>query len=110
MKTTKEISDYRHKLADPEPQTADPRPGNYYVSVFDRSSNAGHGRTGLLLGPFPRHELALKHVQAATNKANEVCRDSIWYSFGTVRMADDYRKPGTLNRLLPDLLFFPEIV
>jgi|SRR5688572_13855824 len=105
----KQIADYRHTQPATE-QEPDPRPGNYYVSVVDRSSNAGHGRTGLLLGPFASHAEALANQRAATDKAQEVCSAAIWYAFGTVRMADDYTKPGVLNKFFPELFASRDIV
>ncbi len=72
----------------------DTRPGNYYVSVVDGP------QFGLLAGPFPTHAEALAMVNEAQTKAEEVNRKAIWYAYGTVRMADDYNKPGVLNSLL----------
>jgi hypothetical protein len=45
----------------------------------------------------------LDALPKARNKAQEVCRDSIWYAFGTVRMADDFTKPGILNKFFPEM-------
>jgi len=101
-KAPKQIAAYHHRNIETT-QEPDPQPGNYYCSVFDPSDNAGHGRLGLILGPFARHADALANLDAARNKASEVCRDAIWYSFGTVRCKDDCTQPGTLNRFFPEL-------
>jgi hypothetical protein len=56
----------------------------YYASVFDRSSNAGHGRVALAAGPFPTHEDALAHVSRVRTLAEHFYpyRAHFW-AFGT---------------------------
>lgn len=97
----KTIAAYTHRPIQSE-EKPDPGPGNYYCSVFDPSDNAGHGRLGLLLGPFKSHATCLEFRDKARDKAQEVCPDSIWYSFGTVRMKDGFERPGVLNRFFPE--------
>jgi len=86
------IEHYAHKLA--QVLLVDPQPGNYYVSVKDGQ------RVGLLAGPFKTHAEALAMADRAKAKANEVNPWSAFMAFGTLRMKDDYDKPGVLNALL----------
>lgn len=74
-------------------QTPDTAPGSYYVSV-KRGND-----TRLLAGPYPEHAAALADVESVTRIACEL-DPKVWFdSFGTVRMAADYKEPGILNRL-----------
>ena len=73
---------------------------NFYVSVFDREGNGGKGRHGLLAGPFTTHAEALRYVEPARRKAEEVNERAIWYAYGTLAMKDGHNKPGILNNLL----------
>jgi len=75
-------------------QVPAPEPGNYYVSVVDS------GRTGLLLGPFTQHVTALGWVDACRAHAEQVDHWAAFYAFGTVRMADDFTRPGLFNPAL----------
>lgn len=78
-------------------QTADPRPGNYYVSMVDGK------RTALLLGPFKdNHQAALDKVDEGQKMAYDLDPRAPFYAFGTVRMPDDYTKPGVLNQRLQE--------
>lgn len=79
-------------------QTADPRPGNYYVSIVRNMGSPGQ-KLGLLAGPFPQHQTALDMVEPARRLAEKVDSRAIWDAFGTVRM-EDYTKPGVLNAQL----------
>lgn len=105
----KQIAAYHHKT-ESAPQEPDRQPGNYYVSVFDRQSNDGWSRLGLLLGPFTDHAECLAQVAAARSKAHDACADAVWYSFGTVRMADNFTQPGVLNKFFPELFPQPDLV
>jgi hypothetical protein len=75
-------------------QTADNKPGEYYVSVV-------HGpRKGLLLGPFTNnHQAALDMVDTVRTKAEELDAMAVFYAFGTVRLNDHHPvHAGSLNR------------
>mgnify|MGYP001606612296 FL=1 len=72
----------------------------FYVSIYDRHGNMGKGRIGLLAGPFTTHAEALRWVEPARKKAEEVNDRALWYAFGTLAMKDGYSQPGTLNHLL----------
>lgn len=76
----------------------DPQPGRYYVSAADG------GRVWTLLGPLPRHELALRMVDPVRDMANESSPYSAFYSFGTFRLKDDAEpiSPGTANKYFPE--------
>lgn len=78
-------------------QTPDPKPGNYYVSAIDGPERA------LASGPYQNHAQAL----AMVNKARDVvCEHDgcAWFAaWGTVRMTDDYTKPGVLQKWGYDL-------
>jgi hypothetical protein len=72
----------------------DPTPGNYYVSVVDA------GRLGLLAGPFRNHQDAINQVESCKELAY-AANDWAWfYSYGTVKMAEDFTKPGLFNKEL----------
>lgn len=73
--------------------------GGYYVSIWDRLSNAGHGRLGLLAGPYETHAEALSKVGRARELAAERDPWACFYGFGTVRMKDSYRKLGAFGKL-----------
>lgn len=94
MKPPKQITAYHHPpvAAPSDEQVADPQPGNYYVTVKDGE------RLGLLVGPLPKHQQALDLLPAARAKAQEADAYSAFYSFGTVRMAEGFTKPGVLNK------------
>jgi hypothetical protein len=77
-----------------ECQDTHPKGANYYVSVVD---GLDRRRIGLLLGPFKRHDEALKKVEAVRRKAEELDPKAVFYSFGTVAMRPEYTKPGVLN-------------
>lgn len=72
----------------------DTRPGNYYVSC-----KRDDGRMALLLGPFDNHTTAISFRYFAELAMEEVDLQAFWYAYGTVRMADDYAKPGKLNNV-----------
>ena len=77
-------------------QQAGTKEGAYYVTVRDGK------RTAPLLGPFiDNHQAALDMVYAAKEKAIELCRDAVWYEFGTCRLPNDDSVPiryGSLNK------------
>lgn len=75
-------------------QTADTAPGPYYVSVM---RDGGDFRP--LSGPYQTHAEALAAQRKATNIAQDLDCKAIWYSFGTIRMRDDYCAPGLLQRM-----------
>lgn len=66
-------------------------PGNYYVSVADGP------KFNTLLGPFKTHKKALAMVEPVRQKAEDLNPRAFFYAFGTVKMADDFTKPGLLN-------------
>lgn len=68
--------------------------GGFYVSVVDGS------QYGLLAGPFGTHPEALALVNTVRAKAEELNTRAVFYSFGTLRAKDGYRKPGRLNKYL----------
>ena len=72
----------------------------FYVSIYDRHGNMGKGRIGLLAGPFTTHAEALRWIEPARKKAEEVNDRALWYAFGTLAMKAGYCKPGALNTLL----------
>ena len=80
-------------------QLPDSAPGNYYVSAVDGPN------TWLLLGPFMNdHAGALEMVEKVRDLANNADARSCFYAFGTVRMAEDYTKPGSANKyLMPEM-------
>ncbi len=67
-------------MNDNAPQTADLRPGNYYVSVVDGP------RFAVLAGPYPAHQTALDLVERVREVAIDADPRAHFYSFGTVRM------------------------
>ena len=73
--------------------------GGFYVSMI-REAGTKAQRVALLAGPFDTHDEALALVDRATNLAFEVDPWSGFDAFGTVRMKDEYRKPGVLNARL----------
>ena len=77
-------------------QTADSRPGEYYVTVIDGD------RWNRLLGPFTNnHQAALDMVDAVRKKACEIDPKAHFYAFGTARIPSDDSVPiraGLLNR------------
>ncbi len=79
------------QIADQMPDT---KPGPYYVSVMKDG-----GDTRLLSGPYPTHAEALMKVDAAKNIAQSIDPKSIWYYFGTVRMAEDFKGDAILQKL-----------
>jgi hypothetical protein len=76
----------------------DPQPGRYYVSARDGD------REWLLLGPLPRHELALRMVRPVINLAHEANPRSAFYAFGTLRVKDaaDDLGLGSANKYFPE--------
>jgi len=76
-------------------QQPDNAAGNYYVSV-----QRGDGQTRLLRGPFrDDHAVALAAVSDACSQAERLGPKAVWYSYGTVRIAEPYAEPGILDRL-----------
>jgi hypothetical protein len=74
-------------------QQPDTQPGNYYVSV-----RRDDGDFRCLVGPFrDDHAAALALVDKARTVAETVDPKAAWYSYGTLRTAYDYDKPGVLN-------------
>jgi hypothetical protein len=76
----------------------DPQPGRYYVSARDGD------REWLLLGPLPRHELALRMVRPVITLAYEANPFSAFYAFGTLRVKDAAADlgPGSANQFFPE--------
>lgn len=76
---------------------------NYYVSVVRDTAKGPNSDYRLLAGPFTDHADALAMVDRARElalaKYNPEGR-AYWYGYGTVAMAEDYRKPGILNEQL----------
>lgn len=77
-----------------------PKDSHFYVSVFDPSSNAGHGRRGLVAGPFDTHDTALAMVEPARKEAERADSFAHFYAFGTCAMPKTYTRPGVLNHRL----------
>lgn len=105
MKPTPErkIASYRHLPEGPPVQQVDTTRGNYYVSAFDRIDNTGRRRVALVLGPFKNnHAGALAMVGRAGAKAEELDPWAAFYSFGTVRMARTFTRPGAFNRFFEE--------
>jgi hypothetical protein len=76
-------------------QQPDTALGNYYVSM-----RRDDGQTRLLRGPFRNdHAGALAAVQAASAEAERLDPKAVWYSYGTVRMPEDFQQPGILDML-----------
>jgi hypothetical protein len=76
-------------------QQPDTAPGNYYVSV-----RRDDGDIRLLRGPFHNdHTGALAAVRSASTAAERLDPKAVWYSYGTVRMAETFSEPGILDRL-----------
>ena len=69
----------------------------WYVSVFDPSSNAGHGRRGLPVGPLPTREAAEALVPLVREKARQANAWADFWSFGVAHTSDDYTIPGRWN-------------
>jgi hypothetical protein len=61
-------------------------------------------REWLLLGPLPRHELALRMVRPVINLAHEANPRSAFYAFGTLRVKDaaDDLGLGSANKYFPE--------
>lgn len=75
-------------------QTADARPGRYYVSCkSDRHS-------WLMRGPFQDHASALTAVRETKDKACEIDGRAIWMAWGTARLGDEYVRAdeGKMNQ------------
>lgn len=98
----KEIKSYRHEPVERTTQEPDTKPGDYYVTAFDRASNAGHGRTAFLLGPFrDDHAAALSRVAEARRYVEEHYARAVWWAFGTARLdTADGNPVGKLNETL----------
>ena len=75
-----------------EEQIPDQQPGQYYVSVVDGK------KFGLLSGPYSSHAAALALVDRARRIATDLNDWAHFYSYGTVRMADDFNQPGSLQK------------
>jgi hypothetical protein len=90
---TRIVPDDEGAMTNPK-QQPDTEPGNYYVSIIR------DGRVGLLAGPFRKHADALAMVDQARTEAEKADPRAAFDSFGTVRLADDYTKPGVLNARL----------
>ena len=75
-------------------QQPNPAPGNYYVSVVDA------GRTGLLAGPFKMHAEALAKVDEVREIVVAEQPMAHFYAYGTVKMPDEYTKPGRFNNAI----------
>jgi hypothetical protein len=76
-------------------QQPDNATGNYYVSV-----RRDDGQIRLLRGPLRNdHAAALAAVSDASSQAERLDPKAIWYSYGTMRMAETYAEPGILDRL-----------
>lgn len=88
----KTVSAYHHTTQGT--QAADPAPGQYYCTVKDGE------RLGLLAGPFRSHKTALDMLPQARAVARERDPFSAFYAFGTVKMKEDFSRPGVLNDLL----------
>ena len=102
----KTITAFTHPTPAPDAQAPDTTPGNYYVSAGE--SGSAHFYT--MLGPFvDDHAAALAAVETVRSKCHELDRSgkSHWMSYGTVRMASDFTRPGKLNQHLPHLLPTP---
>lgn len=66
----------------------------YYASVQDA------GKTGLLLGPFEQHEMALDVVPVATATAQQVNSRAVFYAFGTCKITAGELPEGVLNAIV----------
>ena len=76
-------------------QQPDNATGNYYVSV-----RRDDGQIRLLRGPLRNdHAAALAAVSDASSQAERLGPKAVWYSYGTVRIAEPYAEPGILDRL-----------
>ena len=67
-------------------------PGNFYVSIIDGP------KWMPVYGPFKTHQEALENLPKAKAKGNEVDPKSFWYEWGTIKMSQEYSKPGILNQ------------
>jgi len=54
---------------------------------------------GLLAGPYETHGEAITKIRSAIDRACEFTEWAWFYHYGTVRMKDSYRKPGTFGKL-----------
>lgn len=97
MSKAKSIATYHHR-PDPPAQEPDTRPGDYFVSVFDRQSNAGHGRHALAAGPYTTHRAALDAVADVRRLAEGCDVRAVWYAFGTCRLPVGSGRVGVLNK------------
>jgi hypothetical protein len=70
----------RHAAGLPPPD-ADPRPGDYFVTV-----RRDDGESRFLLGPFDEHVKALKRVEEVRRYACTIDPRAPFYAFGTCRM------------------------
>jgi hypothetical protein len=97
----KKVENYSHP-AEVSGQKPDTKPGDYYVSVVDRGSNDGRGRTALALGPFPNdHAGALARVDEVRSYVTGADPRATWWAFGTVRIdSADGNPVGKLNEKL----------
>jgi hypothetical protein len=75
-------------------QLPDTAPGPYYVSVM---KDGGDYR--LLSGPYDNHADALIQVDPARAVAEKLDVKATWYYFGTVRMAEDFKGDGILQKM-----------
>lgn len=76
---------------DDSPQAPDTAPGPYYVSALRDV------RTALVSGPYPDHAAALAHVEKARAVAEKHDPRAVFDAFGTVRIKEEYDKPGMLQ-------------
>lgn len=75
-------------------KTIDHESGRYYVSMRDPDLPK---KVWLLAGPFWFHREALAMVDRAREEAHKVDPWTWFKSVGTVRMQDDFDRPGKLN-------------
>ena len=94
----KRIESYRH-----EPEKVDvgidPRPGDYFVYVFDRVDNIGRGMTALLSGPYVDHLAAIEDSIPCRKALYAFDERAAFYSFGTCRLPVGSGRRGWLQKM-----------
>lgn len=58
-------------------------PRSFYVTIFDRTDNAGHGKVRLACGPYATHPEALDRVEIARRIAEKLDPRTVFYAWGT---------------------------
>lgn len=77
---------------EPDIQSPDQRPGDYFVSAIDA------GKYALLSGPYKKHEDALADVVTVKRISDAHDGRAHWWSFGTCRLEPKSGRVGTLQK------------